>query len=349
MLNLTAEEKVLTALSAFHRFKDDVEAPFETTQGGLSLKLDLRRSHVSIALKGLKRKGMVSESLSHVKNSVRRKKVYFLTEKGLRHSEDLSKQLYDEDVVLKDGAKEEKMKLKALLKSIPGKPKVFEILSQIKNNVFDLGLYKKMDEDRETDFSDSLPEIRYFFGREEELKGLREFLDSKTYRIFALKGIAGIGKTTLLTKFAIELKRNEVFIYRVCEWSTLRNILNRLADFLLAKGRRALKSYLRTQDVPDIEDAIAIASKDMSGLRSISGGTSVLMTEISAIRALFSGGGAKGHLLLIWLILAMRLLLRTVKLARVEITSSVSSVVRSSLAFFTPMPLGCGTSSFSFT
>lgn len=268
MIGLTAEEKVIINLGFFHGFKDDVEAPFETTQAGLALSLDLRRSHVSIALSGLKKKGLVIERLSHVRKSARRKKVYFLTEKGIQSSEKLRNRLYEEEVIFKDGLKEEKMKFKALLKALPGKPNPIKALAHITNDIFDLGMFKMKSEDRGVDFSDLLPEIRYFFGREEELGILKEFVESKNKRIFALKGIAGIGKTTLLTKFVSELKGWEILMYRVCEWSTLRNVLMRLAEFLAFKGRRDLLSYLKSQEVPNIEDSVAIASRGLSGLKT---------------------------------------------------------------------------------
>jgi DNA-binding MarR family transcriptional regulator len=115
MLALTAEEKILVYLGSFERYVDEVDAPFETTQNGLSSNLDLKRSHVSIALKGLKNKGLVTERLSHVKKSARRRKVYFLTGNGLENSNKLRKLLEDEEVVFRDGTKEERLKVSRFL------------------------------------------------------------------------------------------------------------------------------------------------------------------------------------------------------------------------------------------
>jgi tetratricopeptide (TPR) repeat protein len=269
MLRLTAAEKIVVCLGFYHGQEDEVEAPVETSQEGLSSTLNLRRSHVSIALSGLKNARLVSERLSHVKLSPRRKKVYFLTDKGLKSSMRLRKILEEEDIILRDGAKEEKMKLKSLVKVIPGKPNLAKLLNMIKEGVFDIENLKHVEEGGKIDFSDPIPQVKYFFGREEELKRLALFLESREIKIFAIKGIAGIGKTTLLTKFASDLEGREVFMYRICEWTTLGNLLKRLSEFLAARGRRELRMHLKSRELPDIEEAVMGLSEDLAGLKPL--------------------------------------------------------------------------------
>jgi tetratricopeptide (TPR) repeat protein/DNA-binding MarR family transcriptional regulator len=269
MLALTAEEKILVYLGSFERYIDEVDAPFETTQKGLSSNLELKRSHVSIALKGLKNKGLVTERLSHVKKSARRRKVYFLTRKGLESSNKLRRLLEDEEVVFRDGTKEENLKVKEVVSRLPGNVDTIRVCIHVKNEIFDLSTFGIPSEDKSVDFSDAIPELKYFFGRDQELRMLREFYRSKTKRIFALKGLAGIGKTTLLAKFASDPSIKRVFMYRISEWTTLRNVLGRLADFLKSNGKRSLSSNLKPKDVPDIEDVVELISKDLANMDAL--------------------------------------------------------------------------------
>jgi tetratricopeptide (TPR) repeat protein len=98
---------------------------------------------------------------------------------------------------------------------------------------------------------------------------LREFHRSETKRIFALKGLAGIGKTTLLAKFASDPGIKKVFMYRISEWTTLRNVLSRLAGFLRSHGKRSLSSQLKPKEVPDIEEVVELISEDLANMDAV--------------------------------------------------------------------------------
>ncbi len=68
-----------------------------------------------------------------------------------------------------------------------------------------------------------------FYGRVDEIKYLKKWYDEN--KIICVEGIAGMGKTILVTKFISEHIQNKVFWYKVMPWSTKYDIINKLSNF----------------------------------------------------------------------------------------------------------------------
>ncbi|MEW6070186.1 MAG: DUF835 domain-containing protein [Candidatus Thermoplasmatota archaeon] len=116
------------------------------------------------------------------------------------------------------------------------------------------------------DYSDRTPEVKYFVGREEELKELKDFMSSMS-RILCIKGIAGIGKTTLLSKFLEGVKMN-IFWHRFYEFSTLKNLFTKLAEFLSKMNRNKLTNYLDGGRI-EVEEILIILEDELRGSNSL--------------------------------------------------------------------------------
>lgn len=116
------------------------------------------------------------------------------------------------------------------------------------------------------DYSERKPELRYFFGREKELGEINDFLYSKS-SILCIRGIAGIGKTTLLSKFLEGIEMN-VFWHRFYAFSTLRNLLIKLGDFLSKMGRGRLANYLGSGRL-EIEEILILLDEEIKASNTL--------------------------------------------------------------------------------
>ncbi|MEW6070161.1 MAG: DUF835 domain-containing protein, partial [Candidatus Thermoplasmatota archaeon] len=133
-------------------------------------------------------------------------------------------------------------------------------------NTFDLQSF--LTPKRYIDFSERKPEIKYFFGRDEELKKILNFINSKA-NILIVKGIAGIGKTALISK-ALERYKIEmnVFWHRFYSFSTLRTMLTKLSDFFAKIGMERLRNYIAGGKI-DVEEIGLILEEELSNIRAL--------------------------------------------------------------------------------
>ena len=84
MAELTVGQRVLLHLSRFTGLISQYEVPGDMTQEGVAKACGISRSHAAVEIKRLKEKGLLTEELRHIKGGRSRRKVYFLTEGGIR-------------------------------------------------------------------------------------------------------------------------------------------------------------------------------------------------------------------------------------------------------------------------
>ncbi|MEE9150977.1 MAG: tetratricopeptide repeat protein [Thermoplasmata archaeon] len=264
--HLTVQEKILLHLLERAKYEDMFEVPYSLTQDGIAEVVLVRRSYVSSATRELIEKGLAAEKLSHVKDEARRRKAYFLTIEGKAEAEKLCSQVKEIKVVLRDEEGEKEVKLGDMTRMTKRKLSVMELLDAVsEDGVLDLLLKPSA----HIDFPQVHPKPRYFFGRESELEGISQWLRSKEMKILAVKGIAGIGKTTLLAKVASDEKERRIFWYKFHNWSTLRNLLTHLSEFLIQEGKDALKFHLEENRVLDIGDVQALLKTQLGDMQAL--------------------------------------------------------------------------------
>ncbi|MEW6070938.1 MAG: ATP-binding protein, partial [Candidatus Thermoplasmatota archaeon] len=108
--------------------------------------------------------------------------------------------------------------------------------------------------------------LKYFFGRKKELKEIDDFIRSKA-KILCIRGIPGIGKTALLSKFIEDVKMN-IFWHRFTEFTTIRSLLTKLSDFLSRMERGRLESYLRGVRF-EIEEILILLEEELKGINAL--------------------------------------------------------------------------------
>lgn len=269
-IRLTVEDKIALFLMDYWRFNDQFELPTAVTQMGIAEALGIRRSHVSIAVKGLKKRAYVEERMSHVKGEERRRKVYFLTSQGYSYGQRIRESIREKEILFKDLDGEIKsIKCSELSNTIGRKVPLIEII----NNISDEGIldHKKLigkEEATSIDFCERKPELKYFFGREDESKAIMDWLLNPSCKVLVLKGIAGVGKTTLIAKQISKFEKEyNVFWCRLHEWTTERNLLMRLSIFLEKLGQRRVKSHLIARETIDLEEISILLQEEMQKTR----------------------------------------------------------------------------------
>jgi len=271
---ITAKEKIILHLLNYQRYINDPAAPEVVTQEGIARTIEVGRNNVSRYLRELIVDNLVIEQRKHVKGMRRVRKVYFLSHLGFNEAMKLKGEIESSTIEIIDfNGNRIVDEVGRLNLYLPHSHSLVELSGSIQNGVFDCTSFHESrikKERRYVDYTDRKPAVRVFFGREKELERLHSFLRKDKARILTVYGIPGIGKTTLLAKFAQEVRdRTNLFWYRLHEWVTLKILLSPLAEFLSRMGKRGLERYLDQTAVPVIGEVCAILEKDLIDLDAL--------------------------------------------------------------------------------
>lgn len=99
-VKVTRNQKVLVHLLAYVRYADRDVAPLPVTQQGIADALRVRRSHVTLALQALERRGLAVHRTMRVLGGTRRKRAYSLTPHGHERAREAEAGLASMPVVL---------------------------------------------------------------------------------------------------------------------------------------------------------------------------------------------------------------------------------------------------------
>lgn len=244
------------------------------SQEGISDSVSSARSLVSRALEDFITEQIIEEKSARVKAKRAKVKIYSLTENGLRYAEELRRDAEDSHVIVKDknGLLRE-IPLRDAKKLLPKNIKLIDMLCKIsEDGIMLLEEVKDIFETRgRVDFSYfAPPKLKYFFNREKELEFLRNWLSEKKSSIVVIKGVAGIGKTALISKFISECKKEKnTFWYSVQEWSSLKDVLTAVSKFMYEMNRSGLYNYLRMHDKIDLEEVYRTISSETNNTNSV--------------------------------------------------------------------------------
>ena len=110
--DLTVNERILLHLRNYLTQDIQTSAVMGQTQGGISEGIDIRINHIPRAVKKLLDDNYVEECLAHVGGLKRKRKVYILTESGMKKSNDMLDSLKEVEVLVKfEDGKEELTKI----------------------------------------------------------------------------------------------------------------------------------------------------------------------------------------------------------------------------------------------
>jgi len=265
---LTVKERVFLHLLFQQRFVMDSDSPKSVTQEGVAKAVDVGRNNVAKVLAEMGKEGTVDTFTRHVKGLPSVRKVYFLSAKGSEKAKAIKLDVESTTVDIIDlQGKHIKDEIGRLGNYLPKRYDLLELINGIAQGSIDCRSFhenRMREERRYVDFTDKKPAVRAFFGREREMEVLSGLLTSDTKRMVVINGIPGIGKTTLLAKFAQLVREStNVFWYKVHEWANLKALLRPLAEFLSQMGRRNLEWYLNQTEAPLVGEATHILETDL--------------------------------------------------------------------------------------
>jgi len=248
---LHSDEQILLFLSEFSGKRDLWDVPQEVSQKGLAKRLGILENNVSRTLKRLFSDGLVESSLKHVKGEKRRQKAYFLTQKGERVVEGLRTRLEQLSIlVVVDGEVSRVPLLRAYKRARE---------SGIGLTLAELYIHRSK-KDHPIDLTPGWEPLRegpslfgnyqmplHFFGREEELSFIEDYLRSKA-GVLVIWGLAGMGKTSLVLKGMSESTVKAGYVR--CEpWTDRVELANEISWVLSQMGFEEDSMGLLKEDV----------------------------------------------------------------------------------------------------
>ena len=263
-MHLTAKERVLLHLYEFAKYREAVEVPPAITQEGIAQASGIDVPHFTQYVRPLVEEGLVRERMAHVKGVPRRRKVYDATEVGQREAVRLREKVRDEVIRVRDANGVRETTVAQALRDASGRISLLEVVRQEKESgVVDLLVTVAPSQAFVERLADA-PRLQRFLGRKAELKEVTKAGEGP--RMFVVRGIAGIGKSSLAAK-ACELLRGKanLFWLRVRPWDTRESILYSIGDFLAALGKPGLRAVLTRGEAAR---AAHLLKEDLRGTRS---------------------------------------------------------------------------------
>ncbi|MFW5907132.1 MAG: winged helix-turn-helix transcriptional regulator [Candidatus Natronoplasma sp.] len=209
--SITYKQKILLYLERFKSVERDVktEKPEDITQKGIAENLNISRTHVSRIVKELTEEGYLKEKRAPVKGHQKRLKSYYLTSKGLQKVEDLLSDLSEIKVKIISDEQQEGCPLSEVEENTGGKIDLLSALSHLENSKEDIIDLDEIGPIQPITSTDDAPEVDELYGREEELKELKRWINEGT-PVAAVLGRRGSGSSSLTSRFIEQIEGKHI-------------------------------------------------------------------------------------------------------------------------------------------
>ncbi len=270
-LYFSTPDRILLHLLDFVGREGEFNQPDDLTQFGVADAIGLGRSTVSKAIRKIAKDHMVRAQRAHVPSGKLRRTVYLLTPEGVGRATRRKLEVEEEVVAFRDpNGEERRLRVGQIPSLLPEYATLLDVASHVSEGVFDLASFRGRRGKRLVDFTERVPRLRYFFGRDRELTDMDAWLDSPSERVLVISGLTGIGKTTLLARKLEDWReKRHVFFHRIMPWTTLRKVALQLAEFLTRLSKKELSHYLEATQAVDIEQFVNVLTANLNGIPAV--------------------------------------------------------------------------------
>lgn len=265
---MTVKERILLHLFDFTRYADDYTVPLGVTQSGIVDAVGIRVQHATQYLRPLVEADLVVENVRHIEGQARRRKTYFLSPGGRREASALRSSLFEETVRFRRrSGREEELSLAQVYQEERRGSALVELVQEIGETAL-LTEQVRATPSEFVDYAGEAPPVEDFYGRQEELTGVTEALQSAP--VVVVTGLAGIGKSTLAAK-VVEAHREKASLFwrEVRPWDSATDLGRQVGAFLRAAGRPGLHNHLRAAGAVDLNRVEEILAGEVAGLAAL--------------------------------------------------------------------------------
>ena len=234
------------------------------TQDGLATAAGIELRHFTQYARPLVDEGLVRERTAHVKGSRQRRKVYALTEKGKIDAFRLRERVKAETIRIRDPGGVREITFGKLLEETGGRRSLLALARLSSRGAVDLATLVTPEKPSAVEMLADAPTIERFVGRRAELETVTN--GDAGPRIFVVRGVAGIGKSSFGAKVCALLRgRHNLYWHGVRPWDTRTSLLTGLGEFLSALGRPGLRAVLVRGEATAAADVLR---EDLPGTRA---------------------------------------------------------------------------------
>ncbi len=266
VVRLTAKERILIHLADYAKYADVVEVTPEMGQEGIAHAAGIYVQHVRQFLDPLLKEGLVRERTAHVKGHRRRLKVYDLTDSGRLAASRLREQVRGERIRVRDASGVRETTVGELVREASGKITIAALMhAASEGGVVDLAVIGAAAPSGTVARLAEAPRLDAFVGRQQELDALTR--EDGGPRVFVIRGVAGIGKSSLAAKACEKLKASHnAYWHQIRPWDTRPSVLAGLGDFLAATGQPGLRAVLTRGEAVRAD---SVLRDDLRGARCV--------------------------------------------------------------------------------
>jgi ATP-dependent Clp protease ATP-binding subunit ClpA len=223
----TVTERICLYLDNYQSYEGEVEGPVELTQNSIAESIGVARGNVTRAILPLVEKHWVETHKVHIPGIRQKRDIYYLCQAGRIEVSILRQKLLNSKLKVMDiGGNFSNMTVGRLMENILPEAPLEEILGEsLIDNYFDCRSFLiHMHQNRKLRSKQIKIDsgTKHFHGREKEVAKIREWLSSTTAKTLVIRGMPGIGKSTLIANMADEMATNHtIYFFNINPWCSI--------------------------------------------------------------------------------------------------------------------------------